>query len=180
MISAHELPHSFVVDLNRVAPWIVSKMINPRQSSGLGKWDIFIRSLWSFVSVINLRHRRWSEVTVFTPVCLFVCEQYYGKTPGRISTKLGGGIRYGPRIMPLDFGLGPKKIFFFKKISILFEKYLNFFFCISTCFKWFPTPPKKIVREKKILQLFFNKISIFFFCISTCYKWFPTKNMPKL
>ena len=41
-------------------------------------------------------------------LCLFVCEQYYGKTPRRISTKLGGGIRYGPRIMPLDFGLGPK------------------------------------------------------------------------
>ena len=39
---------------------------------------------------------------------LFVCEQYYGKTPRWISTKLGGGIRYGPRIMPLDFGLGPK------------------------------------------------------------------------
>ena len=26
---------------------------------------------------------------------LFVCEQYSGKTPRRISTKLGGGIRYG-------------------------------------------------------------------------------------
>ena len=44
----------------------------------------------------------------FLFVCLFVCEQYYGKTPRRISTKLGGGVRYGQRIMPLDFGLGPK------------------------------------------------------------------------
>ena len=60
---------------------------------------------------INLRHRRWMEVTVFTPflfVYLFVCEQYSGKTPRRISTKLGGGVRFGPRIMPLNFGLGPK------------------------------------------------------------------------
>ena len=24
-------------------------------------------------SFVNLRHRRWTEVTVFTPVCLFVC-----------------------------------------------------------------------------------------------------------
>ena len=29
-------------------------------------------------------------------VCLFVCEQYSGKTPRWISTKLGGGVRYGP------------------------------------------------------------------------------------
>ena len=40
-------------------------------------------------------------------VCLFVCEQYSGKTPRWISTKLGGGVRYVPRIMPLNFGLGP-------------------------------------------------------------------------
>ena len=40
-------------------------------------------------------------------VCLFVCEQYSRKNPRWISTKLGGGVRYGPRIMPLNFGLGP-------------------------------------------------------------------------
>ena len=38
---------------------------------------------------------------------LFVCEQYSGKTPRWISTKLGGGVWFGPRIMPLNFGLGP-------------------------------------------------------------------------
>ena len=60
------------------------------------------------------RFRRWF-------VCLFVCEQYSGKTPRWISTKLGGGVRYGPRVMALNFGLGPpppkkkllEKIFFF-------------------------------------------------------------------
>ena len=47
----------------------------------------------------------YGEISTF--VCLFVCEQYSGKTPWWISTKLGGGVRYGPRIMPLNFGLGP-------------------------------------------------------------------------
>ena len=69
-------------------------------------------------------------------VCLFVCEQYYGKTQ-RISTKLGGWIRYGPRIMLPDFGLGPKSNM--AAMAAILKKYLNFFFCISTCFKWFPT-----------------------------------------
>ena len=44
--------------------------------------------------IINLRHRRWTEVTVFTPVCLFVClfvNSITEKTPRQISTKLGGG-----------------------------------------------------------------------------------------
>ena len=42
-------------------------------------------------------------------VCKFafvVCEQYSGKSPRRISTKLGGGVRYGPRIMPFDDYIG--------------------------------------------------------------------------
>ena len=167
---------------------------------------VSFKEAWREYGVINLRHRRWMEVTVFTPVCLFVClfvcEQYYGKTPRRISTKLGGGVRYGPRIMPLDFGLGPKSnmaamaailkkylnFFFFaflhvlsdfqttttkkcwrkikrkilqlyfKKISILFEKYLNFFFAflhVLSDFQLPPPPPKKIVRGKKNLQLLF-------------------------
>ena len=30
------------------------------------------RLLDTFV-LVNLRHRRWTEVTVFTPFCLFVC-----------------------------------------------------------------------------------------------------------
>ena len=36
------------------------------------------------------------------------CEHDISKTQ-RISTKLGGGVRYGPRIMPLNFGLGPPR-----------------------------------------------------------------------
>ena len=39
---------------------------------------------------------------LFSPLSV-VCEQYSGKSPRRISTKLGGGVRYGPRIMPLNF-----------------------------------------------------------------------------
>ena len=50
---------------------------------------------------------------------------------------LGGGIRYGPRSMPLDFGLGPKSNM--AAMVAILKKYLIFFFCISTCFKWFPT-----------------------------------------
>ena len=106
------------------------------------------------------------EVTVFTPfclfVCLFVCEQYYGKTRW-ISTKLGGGVRYGPRIMPLDFGLCPPKKKFFKKISILFEKYLNFFFAFLHVLSDFQPPQKKLLEKKKILQLFFQKNFDFIF-----------------
>ena len=67
----------------------------------------------------------------FLFVCVFVCEQYYGKTR-RISTKLGGGIMYGPRIMPLDFGPGPKSNM--AAMAAILKKYLNFF-GISTCFK---------------------------------------------
>ena len=64
---------------------------------------------------------------LFSPlsVCLFVCEQYSGKSPRRISTKLGGGVRYGPRIMPLDFGLGPKSNM--AAMAAILKKYLNFF-----------------------------------------------------
>ena len=105
---------------------------------------------------------------------LFVCEQYYGKTQ-RISTKLGGGIRYGPRIMPLDFGLGPKSNM--AAMAAILKKIFEFLFCISTfCFKWFPTKnkKKKNVGEKKkpsCFATFFSKkfrfylknIWIFFF-----------------
>ena len=103
----------------------------------------FFGHFYMRVDRVNLRHRRWMEVNVFTiptclysphlHVCLFVCEQYYGKTPRRISTKLGGGIRYGPRIMPLDFGLVPKSNM--AAMAAILKKYLNFCFCISTCFK---------------------------------------------
>ena len=60
------------------------------------------------------------------PSSLFVCEQYYGKTPRRISMKLGGGIGYGPRIMLLDFGLGPKSNM--AAMAAILKKYLKFFF----------------------------------------------------
>ena len=105
----------------------------------------------------------------FLFVCLFVCEQYYGKTPQRISTKLGGGIRYGPRIMPLDFGHGPKSNM--AAMAAILKKYLNFCFCISTCFfSDFQPPPlpqkKKLLEKKnKILQLFFQQN--FDFCFFT-------------
>ena len=85
--------------------------------------------------ILCVLFRKYSFVPKRPLVCLFVCEQYYGKTPGRISTKLGGGIRYGPRIMPLDldFGLGPKSNM--AAMAAILKKYLNFCFCISTCFK---------------------------------------------
>ena len=94
-------------------------------------------TIHEFSEIVNLRHRRRMEVTVFTPfclfvclfvcvfVCLFVCEQYYGKTPRRISTKLGGAVRYGPRIMPLDFGLGPKSNM--AAMAAILKKNSNFF-----------------------------------------------------
>ena len=95
--------------------------------------------------------------------------------------------------MPLDFGLCPKKLrkfcnFFSKNFDFIW-KIFEFFFCISTCFKWFPTPKKNLLEKKKeeILQLFFQKNFDFiwkkfefFFCISTCYKWFPTKKHAKI
>ena len=65
---------------------------------------------------------------LFSPLSV-ACEQYSGKTPRRISTKLGGGgVRYGPRIMPLDFGLGPKSNM--AAMAAILKKYLNFCFCI--------------------------------------------------
>ena len=93
-------------------------------------------------------------------VCLFVCEQYYGKTPRRISTKLGGRIRYGPRIMPLDFGLGPKSNM--AAMATILKKYLNFFFAFLHVLSDFQ-PKKKNVGEKKngkFCNFFFKKISI--------------------
>ena len=38
-----------------------------------------------------LHQRRWMEV-VFTPVCMFVCEEDISKSYGRIWTKLGGQV----------------------------------------------------------------------------------------
>ena len=98
-------------------------------------------------------------------VCLFVCEQYYGKTPRRISTKLGGGVRYGPMIMPLNFGLGPKSNM--AAMAAILKKYLNFFFFaflhVLSDFQPPLPPQKKIVREKKFLQLFFQQHFDLFF-----------------
>ena len=72
------------------------------------------------------RRLLFSPLSVCLFVCLFVCEQYYGKTPRRISTNLSGEIRYGPRIMPLDFGRGPKSIM--AAMAAILKKYLNFCF----------------------------------------------------
>ena len=44
---------------------------------------------------------------VFTPVCLFVCEQNISKCWGRIWTKFGGELGYVPRTKLLDFGEDP-------------------------------------------------------------------------
>ena len=84
----------------------------------------------------NLRHRRWTEVTVFTPVCLFV-NSITEKLLDGFRRNLVGRVRSGPRIMPLDFGLGQKSNT--AAMAAILKKYLNFCFCISTCFKWFPT-----------------------------------------
>ena len=46
-------------------------------------------------------------ISVCVCVWVFVCHQDYGKTTGRISTKLGGGIAYGPRTNPLTFENDP-------------------------------------------------------------------------
>ena len=59
----------------------------------------------------------------FLFVCLFV-NSITEKTR-RISTKLGGGVRSGPRIMPLDFGLGPKSNM--AAMAAILKKYLIFF-----------------------------------------------------
>ena len=77
--------------------------------------------------VIFAKYRAMHDVSfVCLCVCLFVCEQYYGKTPRRISTKLGGGVRYGPRIMPLNFGLGPKSNM--AAMAAILKKNFNFVF----------------------------------------------------
>ena len=103
--------------------------------------------------------------------CLFVClfvNSIYAKTPGRISTKLGGGIRYGPRIMPLDFGLGQKKKlrkccnFFSKKIHFIWKIFEFFFFAFLHVLSDFQAK-KNLLEKKKILQLFFQKNFDFIF-----------------
>ena len=83
---------------------------------------------------------------LFVFVCLFVCEQYYGKTPRRISTKLGGEVKYGPRIMPLDLALGPKSNM--AAIAAILKKYLNFFvFAFLHVLSDFQPPQKQAQTE---------------------------------
>ena len=45
-----------------------------------------------FTSLTSAIEDGWRLLFSPLSVCLFVCEQYYGKTPRRISTKLGGGL----------------------------------------------------------------------------------------
>ena len=85
---------------------IFQKCIGPDMFSWIRHYMAEVCSLHSAL-LINLRHRRWTEVTVFTPFCLFVCEQYYGKTPRRISTKLGGQVGCVTTTNCFDFGVDP-------------------------------------------------------------------------
>ena len=78
----------------------------------------------------------------FLFVCLFVCEQSSGKTPRRISTKLGGGVRYGPGIMPLNFGLGPQSNLA-AMAAILKKIFEIYFFAFLHVLSDFQPPPEK-------------------------------------
>ena len=62
---------------------------------------------------------------VFTPVCLFVCEQDISKSCRRIRTKLGGRVGYVTRNNLFDFGGDPipdpdpdPRIFFSDSLSL--------------------------------------------------------------
>ena len=65
-------------DFLKKVPKVPILGLNGAQNMFLG---ILAKFMYRTIVVINLRHRRWTEVTVFTPVfvCLFVCEQYSGK-----------------------------------------------------------------------------------------------------
>ena len=76
------------------------------------------------------------------------------------------GIRYSPRIMPLDFGLGPKKKNFFSKKFRFYSKniWIFFYFAFLHVLSDFQPKKKKLLEKTKlkILQLKKKKISILF------------------
>ena len=80
-------------------------------------------------------------------VCLFVTSIPENLLDGFRRNLVGGGVSYGPRIMPLNFGLGPKSNM--AAMAAILKKYLNFFFAFLHVLSDFqPPPPKKNVGEK--------------------------------